>query len=607
MRTCGDKSRWLLALVLFCAACGASGEPGPLIAYDTTTGWPEVTDMLNEIGGASDVSETLEEARLGCIDDSECEALDDGDRCNGLVLCLAGECQLAPDTVILCSPWENPCAGELCVPETGLCVETQAPPGTDCDDGDTCTTKERCLDGICSGLEFMDCDDQNPCTADNCQEGTCINEAVEVSCEDGNPCTAGDQCAEGECIPGNQQLNCNDENPCTDDACSSVEGCIHQANKKACEDGDPCTLGDQCSGSQCITGPGILNCDDNNNCTNESCIPMEGCVVAVNPVACDDEDPCTTDECDMASGECSHVPMVCDNLCLTPTPVGTECGCLPKVCDDDNFCTVESCQPDIGCLFKADPSICDDENPCTVDTCLAETSTCGHMAVPCEDDNPCTADTCDPLSGKCIFDGLLLQGTSCSDEDECTEPDLCIDGECASGPDVCNEICANKIDDNGDGAIDCADPQCLDAQNCQEQECLVTSTLQCGFVALSSLPGEGIGNLDSYPCSPYAYPAVERVYSFVSPCTGQVSFTVSMGMMGNMTKFLDILALDQESGCKPSSCLAAGLMTGEFMKQAKVTFQATQGKTYYLAVEGRDGDVANFTMTSLCSCIGGGN
>lgn len=605
MKICGYRRCSLLALTLLGLACGTGTEVVPAITSDVASSWPEVIDIENEIGGASDVFEALDVALPGCVEDSECEELDDGDRCNGLVLCLDGKCQLVPDTVITCLPWEGPCGGELCIPESGLCEETLAPAGTDCDDQDPCTTEDRCLEGICGGSDFLDCDDGNPCTADNCQGGTCISEPVEVSCEDGNPCTTGDQCQNGKCASGGQQLDCDDGNPCTDDACSSVEGCIHQANKKACEDGDPCTLGDQCSGGECATGPGLLNCDDNNSCTQESCVPLEGCVVTVAPAPCDDNDACTADTCDVVSGECANVAINCDNLCLIPTPIGTDCGCLPKLCDDNDFCTVGACQPDVGCVFTPEPGICDDQNPCTVDTCLTETGSCDNIAVACDDENPCTADGCDPQSGECHFDGLPLEGASCSDGNDCTEPDLCVDGECTSGPDGCVELCTNGIDDNGDGAIDCADAQCSDTGSCQEQECLVASTLQCGFLAMGTLPGEGVGNLDSYPCSPHSYPAVEQVFSFLSPCTGQVSFTVIAGMMGNMTSTVDVMALDQESGCKASSCIAAGLMTGEFMKQAKVTFDAIQGKTYYLVVEGRDGALGSFTMTSNCSCAWG--
>jgi len=607
-------------------ACGSSAEVAPAITADANIGWPEVLDIVGEFGGASDTFEVFDETLVSCVDDSECGDLDDGDLCNGLVLCMAGECKVDPATVIVCLAWADQCAGEVCVPDSGECEMSLAPAGTECDDGDPCSTKDQCLEGICSSLEFMSCDDGNPCTADNCQEGVCSSEAVEVSCEDGNPCTTGDLCVDGECSAGGELLDCDDNNPCTDDACSSVEGCIHQPNQKACEDGDPCTLGDQCTGGECITGPGLLNCDDNSPCTEESCVAMEGCVVVEDLTHCDDDDPCTIDICDGQSG-CSHQLFECDGPCLEPTPAGSDCGCLPKNCDDQNPCTADECdgatgecvhvistcdnlclEPtpdgnDCGCL----PKVCDDQDACTTDSCLPASGLCENVPLICDDDNPCTEDSCDPQEGECTYSMQALDGASCSDGDDCTDPDLCVAGECTSGPDVCTEDCDNGIDDDGDGAIDCADTGCLEADNCQEQECLIAAPLQCGFIAMSSLPGEGTGNLDSYPCSPHSYPGIERVYSFVSPCTGEVSFTVSVGMMGNIDTALDVMVLDEALGCKTSSCIAAGLMTGDFIKQAKVTFQAEQGKAYNLVVEGRDGNESSFTVTSLCSCFWGDN
>ena len=598
---------WLFAVVLACAACGSTPGDEPAITTGDAKGWPDTLDIIEEIGGASDVSEITGLELLGCADDSECEGLDDGNLCNGLVLCLAGKCQVDPATVIECLPWDGPCVGETCVPETGECVVTVAPPDTECDDDDPCTTKDLCLEEICSGLEFVNCDDGNPCTADNCVDGACISDAVEVSCDDGNPCTAGDLCMGGECVPGGDLLDCDDDNACTDDACSSVEGCIYQANAKACEDGDPCTLGDQCIWGDCITGPGLLDCDDNNMCTSESCVPLEGCVLVEDPGGCDDGDPCTENLCDVGAGDCIFPTVDCGNLCLAPAidQSGTECDCLPITCEDLDLCTFDTCQPELGCVFLV--AVCDDENPCTIDSCQPDSGNCQYEPVMCDDDNPCTQDICYPQDGECVFTAAALDGASCTDGDDCTDPDLCLAGECTSGPDVCSELCSNGIDDNGDGAIDCDDAKCQDAEVCQEQECLVAATLQCGLVAISSLPGEGAGNLDGYPCSPYGYPGVERVFSYVSPCSGQVSFTVNAGMMGNFDAVLDVLVLDQATGCKPTSCLAAGLMSGDFIKQAKVTFQAEQGKAYYLAVEGREGDVGDFSVTSLCSCMWGGN
>jgi hypothetical protein len=47
----------------------------------------------------------------------------------------------------------------------------------------------------------------------------------------------------------------------------------------------------------------------------------------------------------------------------------------------------------------------------------------------------------------------------------------CADPECAGDPACAREICDNGIDDNGNGLIDCADPQCQDDPACRPGPC----------------------------------------------------------------------------------------------------------------------------------------
>ena len=47
----------------------------------------------------------------------------------------------------------------------------------------------------------------------------------------------------------------------------------------------------------------------------------------------------------------------------------------------------------------------------------------------------------------------------------------CADPECADFTACQAEVCDNQIDDNGDGLVDCADPECADASNCVSGDC----------------------------------------------------------------------------------------------------------------------------------------
>jgi len=70
--------------------------------------------------------------------------------------------------------------------------------GAPCDDGDACTTDDRCASGICAGGAAVACDDGIPCTLDACVPTTgCVHAAQHALC---GPCAACD--VEGGCIAG---------------------------------------------------------------------------------------------------------------------------------------------------------------------------------------------------------------------------------------------------------------------------------------------------------------------------------------------------------------------------------------------------------------------
>lgn len=81
--------------------------------------------------------------------------------------------------------------------------------------------------------------DENPCTIDVCRNGRCSHEpaAGGLSCDDGDSCTMNEVCIEGECA-GGIMLACDDNNECTEDSCDAALGCIHdpigRGSKNAC-------------------------------------------------------------------------------------------------------------------------------------------------------------------------------------------------------------------------------------------------------------------------------------------------------------------------------------------------------------------------------------
>src|SRR5207253_2194876 len=82
-----------------------------------------------------------------------------------------------------------------------------APDGTGCNDGKACTQVDTCQTGVCKGTNPVDCS----AAGDQCNSGVCTEPAGACmpipkingfACEDGNPCTSGDKCRTGVCIPG---------------------------------------------------------------------------------------------------------------------------------------------------------------------------------------------------------------------------------------------------------------------------------------------------------------------------------------------------------------------------------------------------------------------
>ena len=352
-------------------------------------------------------------------------------------------------------------------PEVSLDLVPDLSPG--CLDGQQCPEGQQCLlpDGLCvECLDFSDCENDNPCTFDFCSEDNeCSHKPVDEPCGDGDPCSVGDHCFEGDCI-AIEWLDCDDGNPCTQDVCIE-DGCVHPVFNGPCDDSDPCTVGDACVDGMCQPGTGQKQCDDGNPCTANFCAPEEGCQVEPLDVPCDDSDVCTDQD------QCK----------------GGVCVGKPADCGDGNPCTFDYCEPGLGCLqdiLAGAP--CDDGLACTQgDKCQADAE-CTGEAVDCDDGNPCTYDHCSNEGAGCVFE--LLDEVPCSDSDECTVGDVCVDGQCLGAPKDCDDgndctvdgceqpagVCLNEVE-TGAG--------CSDGNPCTKGDvCLEDGACQPGPAAL---------------------------------------------------------------------------------------------------------------------------
>ncbi len=452
-----------------------------------------------------------------CQENADCGALEDGDLCNGTLICdksqVPYQCAVNPDTVVTCEGPESPCLAAVCDPVSGACQEVAANTGMPCQDGNACTLSDLCDAGKCVAGPKANCNDGNPCTTDLCDPQTgCFTEFNALPCNDGNACSTGDVCDDGECV-GTATLACDDGNVCTDESCDPAKGCVSVANATVCDDGNACTVTDLCTAGLC-KGSGGPDCDDGNVCTTDSCDPALGCVHAANTQPCDDgnacttgdqcgngacagmglvncndSNPCTDDSCDEATG-CSHEfnAAPCDDLnSCTTGDVCVAGTCLGKgslECDDSNPCTKDICLPEGGCQHEAADVACDDGDPCTVNDLCQEGQCVSGAAPDCDDDNVCTDDSC--VDGLCVHAANLAD---CDDGNACTVNDLCAQGKCVAGaPLDCDDdnVCTTDSCSPDSGCkttfnqLPCDDGDaCTPKDLCSGGQCAGTGQLNC--------------------------------------------------------------------------------------------------------------------------------
>jgi hypothetical protein len=332
-----------------------------------------------------------------------------------------------------------------------------------CTDGNACTQGDSCNGGSCQGGLPINCDDGNPCTADSCDPAAgCVHSNNTAACTDGNACTVGDQCSGGSCVSSGL-VNCADNNPCTDDACTPAVGCVHVNGFGACSDGNACTANDACSGGACVPG-GPLDCNDDNPCTTDSCSPAGGCSHANNSAACTDGNACTTND-------------TCSDGACQPGP--------QALCADGNACTSDLCDAALGCVFAntVDGSGCSDGDACSLtDVCVIGACLATNPVICAGSDGCHIAGTCDSASGLCS-NPSKPDGTTCNDNNACTQSDTCQGGSCAGSNPV---ICASSDQCHIAGSCDvttgtCSNPSKSDGSACTDgNACTQSDTCQNG-------------------------------------------------------------------------------------------------------------------------------
>ncbi len=389
----------------------------------------------------------------------------------------------------------NPCtSGDRC--GGGVCLGRADDEGATCDDGNACTTGDTCGGGVCTG-GLKDCSGETTI----CAVATCSPDTGECQlsphpdgqlCSDGDLCTHDDACLGGAC--SGAPVVCGEATtPCGTRVCDPASGSCASGPPKpdgeACDDGDLCTLADACStgtcaglakdcaslDAECIAGvcngasglceaqavPTGAPCDDGNPCSvGETCAASQCGGATEAP----NGTPCTdSDPCTVAE-QC--VAGTCKVEARDCSAAGSLDGCAVGECD---ALTGECLQkpviaPGCACFLEPDGTACNDGNPCTEgDACAGSACVGGTTKVCTASGNACVDDVCNTATGLCGVP--VTDGTPCQDGDECTVDDACWAGQC-KGPNLC--VCAGKAD-----GTPCNDKDpCTDQAACDGEVCV---------------------------------------------------------------------------------------------------------------------------------------
>ena len=449
-----------------------------------------------------------------CHSDADCP--DDGDLCNGSTYCdtksFPYACKLKPGSLVSCSGSEGPCVTSTCAPKTGACVNTAVTDGSACDDDNPCTAGESCSKGACKGgTEICAC-------------------TVDADCPDldGDPCTGVPYCdssgGKGSCKTNPAtvvQCATDADTACVKNQCEKAfGGCKLKpvADKSPCDDGDSCTKGEVCFGGGCTLGTDTCKCnsdadckgtDDGNLCNGTPFCNLASGKCETNPatvVVCPTvgDTACAKNVCMPTTGSCSVVARAetkqvgCQGVdlggglvvqvCLYAAKQGGETGDPgPYVCEDGDTCTkgdtcdgkgckagkvVCECSKDADCSAKDDGNLCNGVMFCNGSSGKCEFNPASEVFCPKGQDSDCLKNTCTAKTGLCAMQPAKA-GTTCDDDNPCTEATTCSDGACAGGkPNACDDGNPCTIDScaKDKGCQHVAKP-CDDGNSCTASAC----------------------------------------------------------------------------------------------------------------------------------------
>lgn len=169
------------------------------------------------------------------------------------------------------------------------------------------------------------------------------------------------------------------------------------------------------------------------------------------------------------------------------------------------------------------------------------------------------------------------------------------------------EDCDNGLDDDADGSIDCSDDDCAFESDCGVEDgddddsnddnggCVSSGPIACGAVVASdtSLAPLATDVMDAYTCNIGNYSGPEVTWEWTAATTGPVEFSLQNAHPTEVNHDLMVLQAPSALQCSADQCVAWGLNG--------VEFDATAGQTYFLVVDGYDGDAGPFEVSLDCA------
>jgi len=192
------------------------------------------------------------------------------------------------------------------------------------------------------------------CSTFVCQDGNCVANTT-ITCAPPQNTT----CFKRDCVPATGLCKTSQTGVCPNiQECQNASGC-NDNNMCTTEN---CTVDGSCAW-QTINCATVVGAGD--KCNTVECDPAQrGCYLKPIDVnaTCDDGNLCTLDACDPQIG-CTH------------TPVTT--------CVDNDFCTIDTCDPIRGCLFV--PKLCNISGnaSCKISFCNETDGNCTYRDVAC--------------------------------------------------------------------------------------------------------------------------------------------------------------------------------------------------------------------------------